>query len=204
MPAAMIIAVGSMRRPKLNAVWEAASAFWPLISPDEPFEVLGVDVSSGVGHTPLTREDLMSGARSRVERLIQKAQAEKQPWRFLVGLEGGFDVVRRDKDRLVFLESWAYVSDGQRGSFGSGGSILIPEPIAKAVVDDGVELGHVIDRFAGKKELRDHEGAWGILTLNLIRRQDSFRTAVINAFAPFYNAGAYRPASRGDPGRRPD
>ncbi len=188
----MIIAVGSMRRPKLNAVWEAASAFWPLISPDEAFEVLGVEIESGVVHTPLTREDLMNGARSRVEQLIQKAQAEKQPWKFLVGLEGGFDVVRRGRERFVFLESWAYVSDGQRGAFGSGGSILIPEPVAKAVVDDGLELADVMDRVAGKRDLRDNEGAWGILTLNLIRRQDSFRTAVLNAFAPFYHASAYR------------
>lgn len=196
----MIIAVGSLRPPKLNAVWEAASAFWPLISPNEPFEVVGVDVESGVGHTPLTREDLMNGARLRVERLIQKAQEEKQPWKYLVGLEGGFDVVQRGMERLVFLESWAYVSDGRRGSFGSGGSIWIPEPVARAVVDDGVELAEAIDRFAGKKGVRDNEGAWGILTLNLIRRQDSFRTAVINAFAPFYNANAYRPVSRADPG----
>ena len=194
----MIIAVGSMRPPKLNAVWEAASAFWPLISPNEPFEVVGVEVESGVGHTPMTREELMSGARIRVERLIEKARAEKQPWKFLVGLEGGFDIVQQGKERLVFLESWAYASDGQRGSFGSGGSILVPEPVATAVVDDHLELAQAIDRFAGRKDLRNSEGAWGIFTLNLIRRQDSFRTAVINAFAPFYNASVYRPVSRPD------
>ncbi|MGH9826088.1 MAG: DUF84 family protein, partial [Blastocatellia bacterium] len=60
------------------------------------------------------------------------------------------------------------------------------------VVDDGVELGVAIDAFAGGYGIRDAQGAWGVLTRNMITRQDAFRTAVINAFAPFFNAALYR------------
>jgi non-canonical (house-cleaning) NTP pyrophosphatase len=45
--------------------------------------------------------------------------------------------------------------------------------------------------FAGSRGVRDAQGAWGILTQNLITRQDAFRVAVINAFAPFFNSTVY-------------
>jgi non-canonical (house-cleaning) NTP pyrophosphatase len=212
----IIIAVGSKRVPKLNAVWEAINVVGPTLDPNAQFEVIGEEVSSGVPHTPLTRDDIMAGARRRAEALAELAHKHKKHWAYCVGLEGGLDVVaapvksKRDPDktqrfaglaalekgkspgRLVFLQNWAYVTDGKRGAFGQSGSILIPEPLAVRVVDDGVELAEAIDAFAGGKGIRDAQGAWGIFTRNMITRQDAFRVAVINAFAPFFNAGLYR------------
>ena len=109
-----------------------------------------------------------------------------------MGLEGGLDVIREGEARRVFLENWAYVTDGAgRGAFGQSGALPMPEPLAIRVVDEGVELAEAIDAFAGAQGIRDAQGAWGVLTRNLITRQDAFRTAVINAFAPFFNAAAY-------------
>jgi non-canonical (house-cleaning) NTP pyrophosphatase len=48
----------------------------------------------------------------------------------------------------------------------------------------------VIDALAGKA-VRGTRGAWGVLTLDLIGRQDSFRSAILAALAPFYNPGLY-------------
>lgn len=188
----ILVAVGSVRRPKLNAVWEALTVFGPSLDPDAQFDVVGAEVESGVGHTPLSRAELMAGARQRAETLVQLARERKEPWRYFVGLEGGLDVVHQNGERLVFLENWAYVTDGTRGAYGQSGSILVPAPLATHVVDDGVELAEAIDAFAGGQGIRDAQGAWGIFTKNLITRQDAFRTAVINAFAPFFNEKLYR------------
>lgn len=209
------IAVGSLRRPKLNAVWEAVSVFGPQLDPDAHFEVVGVEVASGVGHTPLSCEETMAGACQRAEALRALAQEKKQPWEYFVGLEGGLDVVGQVSrpvpqdarsattepeapptvaalQRLVFLQNWAYVCDRSgRGAFGQSGAILIPEALAVRVVDERVELSHAIDEFAGGRGIRDVQGAWGVFTRNMITRQDAFRTAVLNAFAPFYNAPLY-------------
>jgi inosine/xanthosine triphosphatase len=188
----IVIAVGSTRRPKLDAVSQALSSFGSFLGKDSQFEIRGVDVPSGVRHTPLTREDLMAGARQRAEALVRIAGEKNERWKYFVGLEGGLDVVSDRGARCVFLENWAYVMDDSgQGFFGQSGGVLLPEALAKRVVDDGVELSVAIDAFAGGYGIRDAQGAWGILTRNLITRQDAFRIAVINAFAPFFNSAIY-------------
>ncbi len=187
-----IIAVGSTRKPKLNAVTEALHTMATVLVPYGQCEVIGLEVESGVGHTPVTRDELMRGARRRADALVKHARENGEDWRFFVGLEGGFDVVMEDGQRRVFLESWAYVTDGERGHFGRSGAVEIPDMLAHEVLEKDVELGLAIDRFAGEVGIRNAQGAWGVLSSNLITRQEAFRVAVIAAFAPFYNARMYR------------
>jgi inosine/xanthosine triphosphatase len=200
--APIVIAVGSTRRPKFDAVREALDSLWPkLAPPGARYEIAGREVPSGVRETPLSRADSMAGARNRAEALLGIAREENLPWRFFVGLEGGLDVVESLSGagrvasiarRAVFLSSWAYVADGSgRGAFGQSGSILVPESLAAEVVDSGVSLSVAIDAFAARSGVRDAEGAWGVLSAGLITRRDSFRIAVINAFAPFFNSAMY-------------
>jgi inosine/xanthosine triphosphatase len=182
----IIIAVGSLRQPKLGAVSEALGAIGARLGGGADFEVVGVDAASGVRHTPLSREETMSGARNRAEKVRRKAHDEDKPWQFFVGLEGGIEVVRENGLRWTFLQNWAYVSDKTgRGSFGQSGAILLAEQLAKSVVDEGVELADAIDKYAGLTGVRDAQGAWGVLTSGLITRQESYRIALINAFACF-------------------
>jgi len=186
------IVVGSTRRPKLAAVSEAIREFGPVLDPGREFEVIGVEVDSGVGHTPANRAELMQGARQRAESLVRLARQNSETWRYFVGLEGGLDVILEEGRRRVLLESWAYVSDGRHGHYGRSGGVEIPEALAHEVLENGVELSVAIDRFAGAVGIRDAQGAWGFFTRNLVTRQDASRLAVINAFAPFLNAESYR------------
>jgi inosine/xanthosine triphosphatase len=185
-------AVGSTRPLKIRAVLDAMQSFGPQFDRGLQIEVLGFAVPSGVSHTPLSRAELMTGAEKRAEALIGLARERNQSFDFFVGLEGGLEVVHQNGKRLVFLESWALVasSSGQE-SWGHAGGIVLPESLAREVLDHGVELSVAIDSFAGETGIRDAQGAWGVLTQNLITRQDVLRTAVINAFAPFFNSAAY-------------
>jgi inosine/xanthosine triphosphatase len=189
------IAVGSTRRPKLLAVEEAIAQFAADLSPKTPIEIQGYEVESGVGHTPSSREELMQGARQRAEALQGMLRDSASRANYFVGLEGGLDVTIENGRRHVFLESWAYVSDGVGGHFGCSGSIELPEALAEEVLVRGTELGIAIDQFAGAVGIRDGQGAWGVLTGNRIVRQESFRLAVLTAFAPFYNSKLYRSAA---------
>lgn len=211
----IILAVGSKRGPKLSAVNLALETFSAVLAPETQFEVVGVEVESGVSHTPSSRDELMRGARQRAEALVKMAQENGAPWKYFVGLEGGLDVVhegapaeevlrypplKQNVNRRVFLESWAYVSDGLGGHYGRSGGIEIPEALAHEVLENGVELSVAIDRLAGAVGIRDAQGAWGVLSNNLITRQEAFRVAVVAAFAPFYNRSMYRPVTAGASG----
>lgn len=191
---ACCIAVGSTRRPKLLAVKEAAASFAGKLSPQDPLEIQGYEVESGVSHTPSSREELMQGARQRAEALHKMLADSGERAAYYVGLEGGLDVAVENGARRVFLESWAYVTDGVRGHFGCSGSIEIPELLTEEVLSRGTELSIAIDRYAGVVGIRDGQGAWGVLSDNLVSRQESFRLAVVAAFAPFYNVKMYQPA----------
>jgi len=185
------IAVGSTRRPKLSAVAEATTSFKGMLAPEMSLEIQGYEVESGVGHTPSSREELMRGARQRAEALVERLRATGESADYFVGLEGGLDVAEENGNRCVLLESWAYVTDGKRGHFGCSGSIELPEALAEEVLSNGTELSEAIDRFAGAVGIRDAQGAWGVLSGNLISRQEAFRVAVVAAFAPFYNHRMY-------------
>ncbi len=189
------IAVGSKRAPKVEAVRQALKSLGPLLRANATFEVTGFEVATGVSHTPLSREELMAGARGRCEAVMRASGCGAAA--YFVGLEGGLDVVRENGvrengRRLAFLESWAFVADaGGRGFHGQSGAILLPEALVTEVVDRGAELSQAIEAFTGTRGVRDSQGAWGVLTRGLIDRQESFRIAVISAFAPFFNAETY-------------
>jgi inosine/xanthosine triphosphatase len=203
-----LIAVGSTRGPKLDAVYDALKLCAGQLNPNVQFEVLGFAVDSGVGHTPLSSAESMRGARQRAEALMQMASGKDEVYQYFVGLEGGLQVMESyqsqesggdiepegSNGRRVFLESWAYVSDGSRGHFGRSGGIELPLALAQEVLDKGVELATAIDKFAGMAGIRDNQGAWGVLSNNLITRREAFRIALVAAFAPFFNANLFRVA----------
>lgn len=167
------IAAGTLRRPKL----EALRAVLQEIDCRRVWETSAFAVESGVRETPLSSEETRLGARQRVERLIATAPE----YDLYVGMEGGLASGGTD----VWLENWAYVSDGVRGYFGSGGAVPLPPGIVEEVIDNRRSLAEVIDEMAGRADIRSQEGTWGILTRNLITRQHAFRDALVNALAPF-------------------
>jgi non-canonical (house-cleaning) NTP pyrophosphatase len=182
------VAVGSLRGPKLQAVRAALETCGKWLSPaGTEFEVRGFDVPSGVRATPLSRLESMQGARFRANALRQIAHERNETWEYCVGLEGGLEVMLVDGERRVFLESWAYICGRDAaGHYGQSGAIALPDEIATEVVDRGVELSDAIDAFAGTQGIRDGLGAWGVLTCGVITREEAFRIAAINAFAPFF------------------
>src|SRR2546425_8740681 len=70
-----------IRRPPRSTLFPYTtlfrSVFGPSLDPNGQFEVVGVEVESGVGHTPTTRAELMAGARGRAEALSHMARSEE-------------------------------------------------------------------------------------------------------------------------------
>jgi non-canonical (house-cleaning) NTP pyrophosphatase len=140
---------------------------------------------------PMNDWQLMQGARERALAVRDQLRSQRRDADIYVGLEGGFHSISIEGEWHTFLRGWAYATDGKSGTFGATPSITVPPSLAKKVIEGRRELGLVIDEVAGTHDVRSRQGAWGILSRDLITRSTSFEFALIAAFAPFYNKAVY-------------
>ncbi len=140
---------------------------------------------------PLNDWQLMQGARERALAVRDSLRSRRIEADIYVGLEGGFHSISIESEWHTFLRGWAYATDGEKGSFGAAPSISVPPAIVKSVIEGRRELGLVIDEVSGGRDVRSRQGAWGVLSRDLVTRSLSFELALIAAFAPFYNAALY-------------
>jgi non-canonical (house-cleaning) NTP pyrophosphatase len=135
----------------------------------------------------------MGGAKHRAEKLFDTLTAEGEKEILSLGLEGGLvsEVGGNGAERLYLLESWAYVTDGVHGFFGSSGCLPLPEALVTAVIDCGEDLGPAADELYRQRNVAGRQGTFGILTGEVVTREDAFVRAILHALAPFYNRNAY-------------
>ena len=187
----MTIALGSDRASKIMAV-RASVARIATIDPSwTDANVVARRVESNVPSMPLTDWQLMQGAQERAFAVRESLQSRRLEADIYVGLEGGFHSISIAGEWHTFLRGWAYATNGQRGAFGAAPSISVPAAIVKNVVEGRRELGVVIDEVTGGRDIRSKQGAWGVLSRDLVTRSMSFELALVAAFAPFYNPRFY-------------
>ncbi len=184
------IALGSDRAAKIMAVRASIARVAAIDEGWANINVVARRVETSVPNMPLTDWQLMQGARERALAVRDSLTSRRLEADIYVGLEGGFHSISIEGEWNTFLRGWAYATDGQRGAFGAGPSIAVPADIVKRVVE-GRELGDVIDEVTGGRDIRSKQGAWGILSRDLVTRSMSFELALIAAFAPFYNHRLY-------------
>ena len=129
----------------------------------------------------------MLGARNRAHNALVTLTDEGLIPSLSIGLEGGVAAEGTD----VFLESWAFATDGRRGFFGGSGRIPLPSELAEAVLERGEDLGRAADRYFERRDVAGQEGTFGILTLGVVTREEAFARSMLHALAPFYNEEAY-------------
>jgi len=185
----MIIAIASTRGPKVEAAQKVLDKIGHHLSVS-PTDFLTREIDGGI-EMPRTIDELLRGAEERVIRLQQSLHTEGKHADYFVGMEGGFHTIRHNGNALVFLQSWAYVSNGRRGYFGSSGNVAVPDVLVEEVMVKQRDLAGVIDEVAQQHDVRSKQGTWGILTRDLLTRQASFEIALLAAFAPFYNPSLY-------------
>ncbi len=184
----MKIGIGTTNKTKLKAVQSAfeklRTAFPSAFR--ESIEFISLKTQTHIPDMPLSQEQMIEGAIERA-RFVWKNQTGL---RYSVGLEGGtFPVTAPSLPDEVqyFLQNWVFAFDGTRGYLGSSPAIMLPETISHALYREKRELAEVIDAFSGKHDVRSNEGAFGVLSRDLLTRSAAFELAVINAFVPFFN-----------------
>src|SRR6202165_2040594 len=185
------IALGSDRAAKIMAVRASIERVAQVDSGWRDANVIARSVKTDAPAMPLTDWELMSGARQRALAVREILLNQNLAANLYVGLEGGFHSISVDGEWHTFLRGWAFVTDGERGSFGMSPSISVPEAVVKDVMRGKREVGIVIEEVPGVRDVRSKQGAWGVLSRDLLTRSMSFEAALIAAFAPFYNPALY-------------
>jgi inosine/xanthosine triphosphatase len=168
--AVRLVAVGSSNPVKIGATRAVITRVAPAA------RVEGVSVSSTVRDQPWGDDETIRGARSRAAAARQALDADLG-----VGIEGG---VVEDADGLRTC-AWAVVV-GSEDREGRGGSLAMPlPPVVADLVRGGLELGDAMDEVAGTQNVKQAQGAVGLLTLGLIDRQRAYEALITYALAPF-------------------
>jgi len=145
--------VGTKNPVKLEAVRKVLS----------DFEVIGLDVNSGVGSQPLSDEETIIGARNRAESLPKGY--------FRIGLEAGV----QECLGVLYLVNWGVLIDEKDNYYYAGGTrIPLPKFIKDKLFTEGKELAEVMDEYFNTVNIKHHEGAIGIFTNSLVKRVDIF------------------------------
>ena len=190
----MIIGIGSTNKAKIEACKNAFKGLKrQFLYNGQKIEFYPLETRTTVPDMPLHKDDLMKGALERALFVYDHFNRQENPVDFALGLEGG---VYKDNQIFVdqaqtFLQSWVYAFNGEKGYFGGSPALPLPQTISSALYGEERELAEIIDDFSGQKDVRSNEGAFGILTRDLITRSTSFYLAVINSMVPFLNKQYY-------------
>ena len=175
----MKIIVGSTNPVKINS----AKVAFETVFPDEEFEVEGVSVASEVRDQPLSNDETLTGARNRAKNAKDKYEGD-----YWVGIEGGIE----DHENELEAFAWMVVigADGMEGKAKTS-SFVLPHEVS-LLVRSGLELGQADDQVFNQKHSKQKNGAVGLLTDNIIDRQEYYKQAVILALVPFMKPEFYQ------------
>jgi len=168
------VTVASLNPVKVNAV----RAGFRRLFPDQTWEVTGCLARSGVSHQPMSDAETLHGAESRAHS-ARTAESEADYW---VGIEGGAE----ERDGVLHGFAWVVVLSREQEGRSRTASFEIPPAIA-TMVREGVELGEADDRFFQRENSKKTNGAVGMLTGDVVDREELYAPAVVLALIPFRN-----------------
>lgn len=183
----MRIVIGSLNKPKNDACRNVFLKHAQRMKISGTPEFTSVEADSGIPAMPLDRQMMMRGAKNRAVHCKERIDQSSHLADFYIGLEGGIFLTYQPEQAnpVVFLESWVYILNAERGHWGSSGAVSVPWELARPIVTEHRELGDVIDEWADQQNIRSRQGAVGVLTKNLVNRTDFFETALTFALSPF-------------------
>ncbi|MGM0448633.1 MAG: DUF84 family protein [Methanobacteriota archaeon] len=178
------VGVGSGNPVKRRAVELALGAAAAADLPGDPTGVAveSVPVDSGVSEQPTGHAETVAGAENRAAAALEAEVATGPAYDLGVGVEGG--VAGFDGTGGRYLIMWAAVTDGDRVGRAAGPSLALPADVA-ARIDDGEELGPVMDDLLDTDGVAKRGGAAGALTDGRVDRAEALAAGVSGALGPF-------------------
>ena len=173
------VVVGSKNPVKVAAAKETLSLFFT----DTDIEAIGVDAPSGVPDQPMNEEETKLGAINRVQHCRENHDAD-----YYMAMEGGVHLYESGPATFAYV---VIADKNNKPSIGKGGLLPLPMSVYNAL-QEGEELGHVMDRLFNTVNIKQKGGAIGLLTNSVATRQSNYTQALILAMAPFLHPEFYR------------
>ncbi len=164
----MNIVVASANPAKIRAVQGALAKVFA----DQALHFSGLKVASGVAAQPMSSAETLQGALNR----LQAVAAAEPDADYYLALEAGLD-----GDSSF---AWIAISHQGRISKTRSASLPIP-PAAIMALQQGEELGDVMDNMFGQQNIKHQGGAIAMLTNHLLTRSEVYQQAIILAMIPF-------------------
>ena len=176
------IFVGSTNPVKINAVRIATQNHWPSL------KITGLAVPSGVAEQPRSDEETLTGAQNRAQAVLSLGLSKFQVTGTALGLglEGG---VFTHSHGELWSTVWVSVVDSA-GVFWSanGARFKVPQKIAQ-LIDAGQEMGAVLSQLFGGANIKQQNGAIGVVTKNFVTRTDEYAAICKLAIGLWYGEG---------------
>jgi non-canonical (house-cleaning) NTP pyrophosphatase len=150
--------VGSTNKNKVLAV---KNVFEP-----NGFEVIGMEVDSGVSSQPKNDLETITGAENRAKQLPTDG--------IRIGLEAGIEMLNNE----LYLTNFGVLITEEGKVLRAGGTrLVLPDEIKKAIFEDGLELSDAMDKYFKIKNAKHNINRFKTRPkgVNLICRQVSER-----------------------------
>lgn len=166
----MRVIVASANPAKIRAV----SAAFAQIFAGSVIEYHGQACESGVAAQPMSSDETLCGALNRLQAVAVAATVPGAD--YYVALEAGLDGD----------SSFAWVAITHQGKLSKSRSASVPlPPAALMALQQGEELGDVMDRMFAQQNVKQQGGAIAMLTKHLLTRASVYQQAIILAMIPF-------------------
>ncbi len=169
----MKIFVASKNPVKINAVTIAACESYPDV------KVIGLSVASGVLAQPMSDQETLTGSINRAQALktlvLSKKLCSIREEVLFIGAEGGVYHPSFAKEKAELWSTvWISVLDREDKIYSaSGGRFRLPQVVATGILA-GQELGTVMGALFNDPNLKQKNGAIGVLTKNFIDRTEEY------------------------------
>ncbi|MFA3792452.1 inosine/xanthosine triphosphatase [Aliiglaciecola sp. SL4] len=170
----IVAVVGSKNPVKVKAFKDTLARIYP----HKQIECRGVDAPSLVSEQPMSEKETYQGAFNRVNFCQSHFDAD-----FYAAMEGGVDNFTYGPATFAFV----VVSTDAKLQVGRSANLPIPESVFQQL-QQGEELGPLMDQLFGTSNVKQKGGAIGLLTNGLETRGGNYTQALTLAMAPFLHA----------------
>ena len=176
----MKILIGTKNPGKIEGARQAFEKYF------ENVNIEGVPVSSNVTAQPIN-EEIFQGAKNRVKNLKEYAYKNNIQADFYISSEAGITNLLGE-----WIDINAVIIEDSKGfqSVGTSQGFPIPDKYIDEIKE--TELGKVMDKILGGKELGKGKGGISFLTKDVVSRIDLTKSAFIMALTRHINGEIWR------------